>query len=49
MGIDWMAGTELSQAIPPAYTEWIGKHLIAQVKEAATTDSQQAKVASLRG
>jgi DNA (cytosine-5)-methyltransferase 1 len=50
MGIDWhMSRHELAQSIPPAYTEWIGKHLIAQVKEAATTDSQQAKVASLRG
>ena len=28
MGIDWMTLTELSQAIPPAYTEWIGAHLI---------------------
>ena len=31
MGIDWMTGAELSQAIPPAYTEWIGGHLLAAV------------------
>ncbi len=29
MGIDWMIGKELSQAIPPAYTEWLGKQLLA--------------------
>lgn len=32
MGIDWMTGDELSQAIPPAYTEWIGRHLMAALK-----------------
>lgn len=31
MGIDWMQGNELSQAIPPAYTEWIGAHLMTAV------------------
>lgn len=27
MGIDWMNGAELSQAIPPAYTQFIGEQL----------------------
>lgn len=32
MGIDWMTGAELSQAIPPAYTEFIGRYLLEACK-----------------
>lgn len=35
MGIDWMTDQELSQAIPPAYTEWIGRQLIEVVTRQA--------------
>lgn len=31
MGIDWMSHKGLAQAIPPAYTEWIGEQLIKHV------------------
>lgn len=33
MGIDWMTRDELAQAIPPAYTEYIGRHLLAAIRE----------------
>lgn len=32
MGIDWMRMEELSQAIPPAYTEFIGRQLLAAIR-----------------
>lgn len=31
MGVDWMTRLEARQAIPPAYTEWIGKQLMARI------------------
>ena len=35
MGIDWMRPHELAQAIPPAYTEFIGRQLMEQIQVAA--------------
>ena len=32
MGIDWMTAAEITQAIPPAYTEFIGKQLIEHLR-----------------
>jgi DNA (cytosine-5)-methyltransferase 1 len=32
MGIDWMNEKELSEAIPPAYTNWIANQLIGRTK-----------------
>jgi DNA (cytosine-5)-methyltransferase 1 len=34
MGIDWMTRAELSQAIPPAYSEWIGREMMGRVVNA---------------
>ncbi len=35
MGIRWATMAELNQAIPPAYTEWIGKRLLLAVDSRA--------------
>ncbi len=40
MGIDWMSLDELSQAIPPAYTEWLGRQLIAILEGEALCTSR---------
>jgi DNA (cytosine-5)-methyltransferase 1 len=35
MGIDWMTRDELAQAIPPAYTKWIGEQMIELIRQPA--------------
>ncbi len=35
MGIDWMNGDELSESIPPAYTEFIGRQILSSLEVAA--------------
>jgi DNA (cytosine-5)-methyltransferase 1 len=35
MGIDWMTGKELNEAIPPAFTQYVGGHLLDHVAERA--------------
>lgn len=36
MDIDWMTRDELAEAIPPAFTEWIGKQMLQLVHIGAT-------------
>jgi DNA (cytosine-5)-methyltransferase 1 len=45
MGIDWMTKGEINEAIPPAYTELIGRQLLAQFEAAETRRHSSLRVA----
>lgn len=38
MGIDWTNRNELSQAVPPAYSEYLGRKMIQHLQNRLTTD-----------
>jgi DNA (cytosine-5)-methyltransferase 1 len=40
MGIDWMRRDDLSQAIPPAYTQHIGRQLLAYLNNTILEDAK---------
>ena len=44
MGIDWMSGPELSQAIPPKMTQYIGAQMFRQMGYETLTPSRNANI-----
>jgi len=44
MGIDWMGQAELSQAIPPAYTKFIGEKLLIYLNSFEKAEARGQKV-----
>jgi SAM-dependent methyltransferase len=47
MGVDWMPWPALTQAIPPAYTHWLGVQLLTGGHVRLTTAGDHAQVASV--
>jgi DNA (cytosine-5)-methyltransferase 1 len=43
MGIDWMTKGELNEAIPPAYTEFIGRQLLKHIRASKKCETQEQK------
>lgn len=49
MGVEWMHGKEVRNAIPPVYTEWIGRQLYAEAypEAAAAQELQRVREADV--
>jgi DNA (cytosine-5)-methyltransferase 1 len=45
MGIDWMSKGEINEAIPPAYTEHIGRQLMSYIVDSEIAPKEQQAVA----
>lgn len=43
MGIDWMTNKEMAEAVPPSYTEHLGRQLIAQIQQPALSILPEAR------
>jgi DNA (cytosine-5)-methyltransferase 1 len=41
MGIEWMNKSELNEAIPPAYTELVGRQLVRYIGSGAKPDEKR--------
>lgn len=48
MGIDWLPWSDLTQAIPPAYTTWIGQQLISRHGVTQVSRTQPSRPAAPR-
>ena len=44
MGIDWMDWPELCEAIPPAFTQWLGERLIALISESTLASASERAI-----
>ncbi len=48
MGIDWMTRDELREAIPPIYTEYIGRQLLTHIAIEEARDAEQLHTSAIR-
>lgn len=49
MGIDWMGRNQLAKAIPPAYTEHLGRYLLEHVNKGERHDRRQSHTTDRTG